>query len=539
MTGRIDLWELLSRWATWLAFGLAVVVFLVTPLLAIGWSQLPFPGFVIDPTLIVDGTTRPGWTGAQIGLTYPQQVLRMGGQPVHSTGDVRRVLSDLAPGATVPVIVQFPDGSQVVYPQVPLVGFSTEDLLAIFWLPYLIGLAYLGIGYWLYRVTGHTRPGRALSFFCACTAVASGLVFDLWTTHAFPGLMALALALAGGALVSLSLRFPQEWRPVERSPWLLGLPYSVSLLLSALSWVALRDTANPWRIFPIWNAIYLFAALAVMFFLGLTAYQGGASRSPLVRRQARIVLAGSLLAFAPVTVWFLGPVFRLGLPFQATVFLPSLLLFPVAVGLAILRYRLWQMDTLVNKAVVYGLLTAVLAGVFTALIGLSQRVFVVMTGEGSDAALILTTLIVAAAAAPIRSWVQEFVDRRFRETPTTSTQLADFGQQVRGFVEMNDPQRLARRLLQETVSALGAASGSLRLKADGQPEVVHTLGPWRGEAIASIPLVSGPRHFGLLQLGPRQDQSGYSAGEIRAVQAAAEQVAEALRLSGIAHPPGA
>jgi hypothetical protein len=166
-------------------------------------------------------------------------------------------------------------------------------------------------------------------------------------------------------------------------------------------------------------------------------------------------------------------------------------------------------------------------------------VFVVMTGEGSDAALILTTLIVAAAAAPIRSWVQEFVDRRFREAPTTSTQLADFGQQVRGFVEMNDPQRLARRLLQETVSALGAASGSLRLKADGQPEVVHTLGPWRGEAIASIPLVSGPRHFGLLQLGPRQDQSGYSAGEIRAVQAAAEQVAEALRLSGIAHPPGA
>jgi hypothetical protein len=531
MSQRIDVFERLSRWATWLAFSLGVLAFLASPLLAIGWAQQPFPGFMLDPTLVVDAAARPGWAGTELGLTYPQHVLRMAGQPVATAAEVRQVLSGRTVGETIPVFVEFPDGSAQLYPEIPLVEYKTGDLLAMYWVPYLIGLAYLGIGYWLYRVSGHTRPGRAISFFCACTAIASGMIFDLYTTHVAPALWTLALALAGGALLSLALRFPQEWKPVERRPWLLALPYGVSLLLALLAWIELPNLQEPWNLFPVWSSIYRFVALAIVLFLGLTAYRGGTSGSPLVRRQARIVLAGSLLAFAPVTVWFLGPVFGQTLPFTAAVFLPSLVLFPMAVGVAILRYRLWQVDSLVNKAVVYGALTAVLAGVFTALIGLSQQVFVVLTGERSEAALILTTLIVASAAAPMRTWLQVFVDRRFREAPTTSTQLVTFSQQVQAFVEMNDPQRLARRLLEESAAALGAVSGVLRVKVDGQGEVLHTLGPWRGEAMASIPLLAGQHHYGLLQLGPRQDRSGYSSAEILAVQKTAQQVAEAMHLS--------
>ena len=531
MSQRIDVFERLSRWATWLAFSLGVLAFLASPLLAIGWAQQPFPGFMLDPTLVVDAAARPGWAGTELGLTYPQHVLRMAGQPVATAAEVRQVLSGRTVGETIPVFVEFPDGSAQLYPEIPLVEFKTGDLLAMYWVPYLIGLAYLGIGYWLYRVSGHTRPGRAISFFCACTAIASGMIFDLYTTHIGPALWTLALALAGGALLSLALRFPQEWKPVERHPWLLALPYGVSLVLAMLAWIELPNQQEPWNLFAVWNSIYRFVALAIVLFLGLTAYRGGSSGSPLVRRQARIVLAGSLLAFAPVTVWFLGPVFGLTLPFTAGVFLPSLVLFPMAVGVAILRYRLWQVDSLVNKAVVYGVLTAVLAGVFTALIGLSQRVFVVLTGERSDAALILTTLIVASAAAPMRTWLQVFVDRRFREAPTTSSQLVTFSQQVQAFVEMNDPQRLARRLLEESAAALGAVSGALKVKVDGQGEVLHTLGPWRGEAVASIPLLAGQHHYGLLQLGTRQDRSGYSSAEIQAVQKTAQQVAEAMHLA--------
>jgi hypothetical protein len=532
MAQRIDPFERLSLWATWLAFSVAAVVFLFAPLVALGWSQLPFPGFLIDPTMTVDGFARPGWAGAEAGLTFPQRLVRLAGEPVASAADVRQVLSMHGVGESISVFVELPDGSAELYPEIVLGEFTTDALLALFWLPYLIGLAYLAIGYWLYRVSGRTRPGRAISFFCACTAISSGLIFDITTTHLAPGLWTLAMALSGGALISLALRFPQEWAAVERRPWLLSLPYGASLLLALIAWAQLSDPRAPAALFAAWNSIYRFVALAIFVFLGLTAYRGGASRSPLVRRQARIVLAGSLLAFTPVTVWFLGPVFGMSLPFDTALYLPSLVLFPLAVGISILRYRLWQVDTLVNRAVVYGVLTAILAGAFTALIGLSQRVFVVLTGERSDAALILTTLIVASAAAPIRYRLQVFVDRRFRETPAASSQLAAFGQQVQAFVQMNDPRRLARRLLEESAAALGASSASLRLSVDGQEGELQTLGPWRGEAATSIPLQVGPRRYGLLQLGPRSDLSGYSSGEIQAVQEAARRVAEALHLSG-------
>lgn len=531
MASRIDIWEVLSRWAIWLAFGLAALVFLASPVLAIGWARLPFPGFLFHSNLVVETASRPAWVGHELGLTFPQHVLRFAGETVERSSDVRRVLAGLSAGSMVPVFVEFPDGTQVLHLQVPLVEFSTADLWALFWLPYLIGLGYLGIGYWLYRVAGRSRHGRAISFFCACTALSTTLIFDLWTTHAATALWSLALALAGGALISLALRFPLEWKPVENSPWLLALPYGISILLALYSWIESRNTANPLALFRAWNSIYNFAGLAILFFLGLTAYRGSSSQSPLVRRQARVVLAGSMVAFIPVTAWFLAPIFRIELPFNAPILLPPLLLFPVAVSLAALRYRLWQIDTLVNKAVVYGALTATLAGVFTALIGLSQWLFVQLTGEESDAALILTTLIVASAVAPIRSRLHVFVDRRFREAPADSSQLAAFDNQVQVFLEMNDPQQLARRLLQESVEAVGALSGALRLMVDGQNEELHMLGPWRGEAVASIPLRAGQQVYGQLQLGPRKDQTGYSTSEIETIEKTAQRVAEALRLS--------
>ena len=73
---------------------------------------------------------------------------------------------------------------------------------------------------------------------------------------------------------------------------------------------------------------------------------------------------------------------------------------PIAIGIAITRYRLFEIDRLINRTLVYGSLTAILAGVFTAAIGLAQRVFVAATGETSDAAIVLTTLVVATLYAP-------------------------------------------------------------------------------------------------------------------------------------------
>jgi hypothetical protein len=71
-------------------------------------------------------------------------------------------------------------------------------------------------------------------------------------------------------------------------------------------------------------------------------------------------------------------------------------------GTAILRYRLYDIDLIINRTLVYGPLTAILAGAYIACIQLFRVIFTAATGQTSDAAVVLTTLAVAAAFTPIR-----------------------------------------------------------------------------------------------------------------------------------------
>ncbi|HEX2625806.1 MAG TPA: hypothetical protein VHL56_02740 [Candidatus Limnocylindrales bacterium] len=87
---------------------------------------------------------------------------------------------------------------------------------------------------------------------------------------------------------------------------------------------------------------------------------------------------------------------------------------PIAVGIAILRYRLYDIDMFIARALVYIPLTAVLAGAYAASVALFQRVFVSLTGQSSDAAIVITTLILASVFTPVRKALENAVDRRFR-----------------------------------------------------------------------------------------------------------------------------
>jgi hypothetical protein len=86
---------------------------------------------------------------------------------------------------------------------------------------------------------------------------------------------------------------------------------------------------------------------------------------------------------------------------------------PIAIGIAILRYRLYEIDTLINRTLVYGALTAILAALYFGGIVVLQRVFVAFTGEQSTLAVVASTLVIAAQFNPLRRRVQAFVDRRF------------------------------------------------------------------------------------------------------------------------------
>jgi hypothetical protein len=98
--------------------------------------------------------------------------------------------------------------------------------------------------------------------------------------------------------------------------------------------------------------------------------------------------------------------------------------FPAAVGIAILRSRLYDIDLIINRTVVYVLLTAALAGVYTASVALFQRMFVAMTGQSSDIAIVMTLFVLATLFTPVKNTLQETVDRRIKPTRSHVTHAA-------------------------------------------------------------------------------------------------------------------
>lgn len=142
-------------------------------------------------------------------------------------------------------------------------------------------------------------------------------------------------------------------------------------------------------------------------------------------------------------------------------------LVPISIGIAILRHRLYDIDVLINRTLVYAALTLMLAALyFGSVVGL-QYVFRALTGQESQIAVVASTLAIAALFNPLRRTVQAFVDRRFyRKKYDAERVLADFSARLR---DETDLKRLGDDLISvvgETVQP-GHVRVWLRLSNDG------------------------------------------------------------------------
>jgi hypothetical protein len=217
--------------------------------------------------------------------------------------------------------------------------------------------------------------------------------------------------------------------------------------------------------------------------------------------------------------------------FPIALFAVAVAAFPASVGIAILRYRLYDIDLIINRTLVYVPLTGILAGLYSATVALFQKLFTGITGEKSDAAIVLTTLILAAAFTPIKNKLQALVDRRFKEAPERTKRLKELSKQVQSVIDVIDAGQVSRRLLDEAVATFGARGGAVYLGRDGAVQPAHATEGWDGNAALTVPLGSGGEQLGRLDLGPRRDGTPYADEDSEALEATAAVVGQAIRLA--------
>ncbi|HLQ48656.1 MAG TPA: hypothetical protein VK233_06750, partial [Candidatus Dormibacteraeota bacterium] len=206
---------------------------------------------------------------------------------------------------------------------------------------------------------------------------------------------------------------------------------------------SLPSIANPFGLEPLGAALRAGQALLVPA-VALAAIACAAapisrfrSAPPEERQQLKwFAFAAGLLVIALLTNIALG---------DATFVLlsVSLALVPIAIGVAILRYRLYEIDVIINRTLVWVPLTGILGGLYAGLVALLQRAFVNVTGDRSDAAIIITTLVLAGSFTPIRRVLDTIVDRRFRSPATVRPGEAPM---VPGQLSLLDDPEAVRRI---------------------------------------------------------------------------------------------
>lgn len=240
--------------------------------------------------------------------------------------------------------------------------------------------------------------------------------------------------------------------------FLAGLPPTLILYVVFLIFPSGRFVPRwSWLLLVAWvgfafvgtfNLFGVFAVIGYPLLLGgaiaCQVYRYRRASTPAQRQQTKWVVfgfIGSLLAnqlfWLPSGLTPLGN--TLYAPLSYLVYLLFLLLLPITFYLAMQRHRLFDIDIIVNRALVYGSLTAILAAIYAGGIIGMQRAFHGLTGQDSQLAVVISTLAIAALFQPLRARLQRAIDRRFFRTKYDARKtLAAFSATLRGEVDLTE-----------------------------------------------------------------------------------------------------
>ena len=396
--------------------GVAILMLVLTPFWAAQWVQTPFLGLMLEPNNVVSLVNGKDWPARSAGVVFSDRLVTLNGQPVHTGDDV---LAFLSRNGTRPVQAGFVhrNGTPFTLEILPLAGMPAADVLTLYIIPYIVGLAFLAIGLWTYSLRRDMRASRALLAYVSGLCIVIVGFFDISSTNHATIIWTLALLVNAAGLVHLALVFPKPMRFVIRWPFLRFISWGVLALLAPRVLYILFYPKTPYDYINAWTPGYLFTVLASMFFMGTLVYRIVSSDLPLVRQQSRVIIFGALIAFLPGVI-YIGPLaFGIITEFRAWLIFPALVVFPLSITYAILRYRLLDVDRFFSRALAYLLAIGGALLLFYGLLTLFS-IFVQETVRASDPFVIASYLLLLVIIFnPLRNFIQRGIDRLFYRAP--------------------------------------------------------------------------------------------------------------------------
>jgi hypothetical protein len=217
-------------------------------------------------------------------------------------------------------------------------------------------------------------------------------------------------------------------------------------------------------------------SICALLGVGCMVYRYRKDATLLQRQQLKWVGLGLVVVVASVILYLLvatllppeqpSPTRTLFVAFAFPFIVLTNIFLPVSLAIAMLRYRLWDVDIIIRRTLIYTAVTLSLLAVYFLSVVLLQRAFSLLTGQTqNELVTVLSTLAIAALFIPLRNRIQSVIDKRFyRRKYNAQRVLQDFGETVR---DETDLEKLTGRLVEVVKDTMQPASVSLWLKQEG------------------------------------------------------------------------
>ena len=337
-------------------------------------------------------------------------------------------------------------------------------------------------GEWTARLLGLALVGTGNVF----NFQSHGVLFAVWGS--LSGIHLGLHAISGATYVHALLIFPNGRLFPRWSVWFLTVVYllmtlalvimTIGAVLGELAWEG--DPGSELDSVLSFETIYFVVFFGLLIpIVGLTSqlYRYRVIYTPQERQQTKLVVWSIAVSFGAGMLFILlagllnaSQWASLGLEealedLEELVFVYFPLMFaivPISLVIAILRYRLWDIDLLVNRTLVYGMLTAMLAATYFGSVMLLQYAFRTVTDQGGAVAIVISTLTIAGLFQPLRRRIQVLIDRRFyRRRHDAAQALAAFSATIRDEVNL---ERLSDALMSIVEETMQPAHVSLWLR---------------------------------------------------------------------------
>jgi hypothetical protein len=296
-----------------------------------------------------------------------------------------------------------------------------------------------------------------------------GMLFHNWTAVIIPSLVLVVLA------------FPIPKWPLRTRPILTLVLLYAPWILSTWA-ILLVKSGDLWGIYNSWLVVGLVQLVLVLIIFIALIHSYLTVKDRVARAQLKWFALGILgFVVAGALSWAVGAYLNLPV-FYTLINYFGYLFLPICLAIAITRYRLFDIDFIIRRTLIYSLITGCLALIYFGSVLLLQEIFQVITGRvQSPIAIVLSTLVIAALFNPLRQRLQDFIDRRFyRQRYDAEQTLAGFGEMLRNEVDLEQISEGLIKIIQETMQP-GHASLWLKVKA------VHVAGARRQSRDTSQP----------------------------------------------------